>query len=154
MNLSEIRYYFSKDDLLALLKLLAIPAGLVFVIFLLWAGSEVKERLANPTLPGLRRLAEKELLPGTDKAAVISFLDRNQIGHGTYEPVTENERQLSMEFDDYKIKENLSRIRYRINGGRDVSNWRWVLGCWMTIWVYFDEEGKLIDYQLHGFCDG
>ena len=154
MNLFEIRYYFSKDDLLVLLKILEIPVGLIVVVLLLWAGGEVKEYLANPTLEHLRQLAEKELLPGTDKAAVISFLDRNQIGHGIYEPVTEKERQLSMEFDNDKIKENLSRVHNRINGGRDVSNWRWIFGCLMTIWVYFDEEGKLVDYQLHGLCDG
>jgi len=154
MQLSEIRYYFPKDDLYSLLKLLAIPVGLATMVFTAWAFGEVKEYLANPTYEKLRQRIEAELLPGTDKKKVLFFLDQNKIGHGDYHPVPSEEKRPSMEFDDEKVKKKLDHIHYRIYSGRDISNWRSITGCWVELWFYFDEEGKLVDYQMHGLCDG
>jgi hypothetical protein len=154
VDTEDVKRNVSREVIAGLLPLLLLLTVLIGIPLAFWVAVEMREYLSYPTRERLKQLIETELPPGTEKADVISFLDRHRIGHAGYHRIPLNEKGLSMEFEEDKLKKPLDRLEYRIYSGGTVSNWRSITGCWVTVWFYFDDNGRLVEYVLHNYCDG
>lgn len=154
MTTEDVKRSVPREVIARLLPLPLLVTALFGIPLTFWMIVEMREYQAYPTHERLKQLIETELPPGTEKADVLSFLDRHKIGHSGYHRIPLNEKELSMEFKEDKLKKKLNSLEYRIYSGGTISNWRSITGCWVSAWFYFDDNGRLVEYVMLRYCDG
>src|SRR6267143_2830610 len=99
------------------------------------------------TVDEVKQLVGKEAPVGSTKSRVLSFLDKHQIQHSDYSEHPEREsdfRDPKLDSKRQLIKGLIKAIIRNVGGDERFTEWS------IEIFFYFDDNGRLLDYNVKG----